>query len=93
MFGTVKAVPSIVARDAYMVNTIWAGRDAALVALSSNQLVKAGANLRQVIGVPASTANDTALSSVNNTDYLHMTSATFDQAGIIVANALLASGW
>lgn len=85
--------PTRTARDAYMVNTIWAGRDAALVALSSNQLVKAGANLRQVIGVPSSTANDTALNSVNNVDYLHMTSATFDQAGIIVANALLAAGW
>ncbi len=81
------------ARDTHMVNTIWAGRDAALASLSGNPLVKAGANLRQAIGVPASTANDTAISSVNNVDYVHMTSATFDQAGVIVANALGLAGW
>lgn len=85
--------PTRVQRDNHMVNVVWAGRDDALLALASNPLVRAGANLRQAIGVPASTANDTALNSVNNVDYVHMTSATFDQAGIIVANALLASGW
>ncbi len=85
--------PTRVQRDNHMVNVVWAGRDDALLALASDPLVRAGANLRAVIGVPASTANDTALSRVNNIDYVHMTSATFDQAGVIVASALQAAGW
>lgn len=85
--------PTRTSRDTFMTNVLWLGRDTALNNLVGNPLVKAGANLREAIGVPASTPNDTALNSVNNVDYLHMTSGTFDQAGVIVAKALQDAGW
>lgn len=81
------------ARDAFMTGVIRAGRSDALTAMAGNSLVKSGADLRAAIGVPAASPNDTALSSVNNVDYLHLTSATYDQAGVIVDAALAAAGF
>lgn len=85
--------PKIAARDATMTGVIQAGRQDALAALSDNDLVRAGADLRAALGLPTATAVDTALNAVNNTDYLHLTSATYDQAGRFVAAALAAGGW
>ena len=81
------------ARDAFMTGVIQAGRSDALAAMAGNSLVKSGADLRAAIGVPAASPNDTALSSVNNVDYVHLTSATYDQAGVIVDAALAAAGF
>lgn len=85
--------PTIAARDATMTGVIQAGRNDALVALAGNPLVHAGADLRALIGVPTATADDTQLNSVNNTDYLHATSATFDQSGPYIADSLRLGGW
>ncbi len=85
--------PTITARDATMTGVIQAGQQAALAALSGNTLVRAGADLRAAMGVPTATAVDTALNAVNNTDYLHLTSASYDQAGAFVAAAFAAGGW
>ncbi len=81
--------PTIAARDATMTGVIQAGQRDALVALAGNSLVRAGADLRAALGVPSATATDTALNSVNNTDYLHLTSASYDQAGKFVAASLV----
>lgn len=85
--------PTIAARDATMVGVIQAGRNDALVALASNPLVRAGADLRAALGVPTASAVDTALNAVNATDYLHLTSATYEQCGPIIAAAFGAGGW
>jgi hypothetical protein len=85
--------PTIADRDATMTGVIQAGRADALAALASNPLVKPGADLRAALGVPTATAIDTAPNSVNATDYLHATSATYDQAGTYVAASLASSGW
>ena len=85
--------PTITARDATMTGVIQAGQQDALSALSGNGLVRAGADLRAVLGVPTATAVDTTLNAVNNTDYLHLTSASYDQAGPYVAAAVAAGGW
>lgn len=85
--------PTITARDATMTGVIQAGRQDALAALSGNGLVRAGADLRAALGVPTATAVDTTLNAVNNTDYLHLTSASYDQAGQFVAAAFAAGGW
>ncbi len=85
--------PTIAARDATMTGVIQAGRQDALTALAGNSLVRSGADLRASIGIPTATAVDTALNSVNSTDYLHLTSATYDQAGPYVAAAFAAGGW
>lgn len=85
--------PTIAARDATMTGVIQAGQQAALAALSSNPLVSAGADLRAALGVPTATAVDTTRNAVNNSDYLHLTSATYDQAGAYVAAAFAAGGW
>lgn len=84
---------AIAARDATMTGVIQAGRQDALSALSGNPLVRAGADLRAALGIPAATANDTASNAVNNGDYVHLTSATYDQAGPYVAAAFAAGGW
>lgn len=84
---------TIAARDATMTGVIQAGRADALAALSGNPLVHAGADLRALLGVPNATSDDTALNSVNNTDYLHLTSATYDQAGKFLAAGYAAGGW
>jgi len=70
-----------------------AGQQDALTALAGNPLVHAGADLRAALGVPTATSVDTTRNAVNNTDYLHLTSATYDQAGPIVAAAFAAGGW
>lgn len=85
--------PTITARDATMTGVIQAGRQDALAALSSNGLVRAGADLRAALGVPIATTVDTTRNAVNATDYLHLTSATYDQAGPFVAEAFAAAGW
>jgi hypothetical protein len=85
--------PTIAARDATSVGVIQAGRNDALAALAGNPLVKAGADLREALGVPLASSSDLALSAVNATDYLHATSATYDQIGPIVSAALEAGGW
>lgn len=85
--------PTIAARDATMTGVIQAGQRDALAALSANALVRAGADLRTALGVPTATAVDTTRNAVNNTDYLHLTSATYDQAGPFVAAAFAAGGW
>lgn len=85
--------PTIAARDATMVNVVQAGRNDALAALAGNSLVRAGADLRASLGVPTATAIDTTLNAVNNTDYVHLTSASYDQAGPFVAAAFAAGGW
>ena len=85
--------PTITARDATMTGVIQPGQQDALAALSGNSLVRAGADLRAALGVPTAKAVDTALNAVNNSDYLHLTSATYDQAGPYVAAAFAAGGW
>jgi hypothetical protein len=85
--------PTIAARDATMTGIIQAGQQDALAALASNPLVHAGADLRASLGLPTATAVDTTLNAVNNTDYLHLTSATYDQAGPYVSAAFAAGGW
>ena len=84
---------TITTHDATMTGVIQAGRADALAALAGNTLVRAGADLREAIGVPTATAVDTTRSAVNSTDYLHATSATYDQIGPIVAAAFAAGGW
>lgn len=84
---------TITARDATMTGVIQAGRTDALAALAGNPLVRSGADLRALIGIPAATADDTARNAVNATDYLHATSATYDQAGPLVDAAFAAGGW
>ena len=85
--------PTIAARDATMVNVIQAGRNDALAALAGNPLVRAGADLRAALGIPVATADDTMRNAVNNIDYLHLTSATYDQAGQHCSDAYAAGGW
>lgn len=85
--------PAIDAREATMSGVIQAGRADALAALAGNPLVHAGADIRTALGIPNATADDTARNAVNNTDYLHLTSATYDQAGPFVAAAFAAGGW
>jgi hypothetical protein len=85
--------PTIAARDATMTGVLQAGQQDALAALSGNGLVRAGADLRAALGVPAASAVDTTLNAVNSTDYLHLTSASYDQAGQFVAAAFAAGGW
>lgn len=84
---------TITSRDATMTGVIQAGQQDALAALAGNSLVKAGADLRTALGVPAASAVDTTRNAVNNSDYLHLTSATYDQAGPYVAAAFAAGGW
>lgn len=85
--------PTIAARDATMTGIIQAGQQDALAALSGNPLVIAGADLRAALGVPTATAIDTTKNAVNNSDYLHLTSATYDQAGAFIAAAFALGGW
>ncbi len=85
--------PTIAARDATMTGILQAGQQDALAALSGNSLVRSGADLRASLGIPAATAVDTTRNAVNATDYLHLTSATYDQAGPYVAAAFAAGGW
>lgn len=84
---------TITARDATMTGVLQAGQQSALAALAGNPLVHAGADLRAALGVPTATADDTQRNAVNNADYLHLTSATYDQAGLYVAAAFAAGGW
>lgn len=85
--------PTIAARDATMTGVIQAGQQDAIAALAGNGPVRVGADLRAALGVPTATAVDTARNAVNATDYLHLTSATYDQAGQFVAAAFAAGGW
>lgn len=85
--------PTIAARDATMTGVVQAGQADALAVLASNVLVHAGADLRAALGVPTATAVDTTQNAVNNTDYLHLTSATYDQAGAFVAASFASGGW
>lgn len=85
--------PTIAARDATMTGVIQLGQQDALAALASNPLVRAGADLRAALGLPVASAVDTTLNAVNSTDYLHLTSASYDQAGPFVAAAFAAGGW
>lgn len=85
--------PTIASRDATVTGVIQAGRQDALTALAGNPLVRSGADLRSAIGIPAVAALDTDTSAVNGVDYLHLTSATYDQAGSYVAAAFAAGGW
>lgn len=82
--------PTIAARDATIVNVVQAGIERGLRTIPG---ARRGANLRGALGIPAASASDLALNAVNNTDYLHLTSATYDQCGPIVAAALEAGGW
>lgn len=85
--------PTIADRDATMTGVVQAGRADALAALSTNALVHSGADLRASLGVPIATSVDTTNNAVNNTDYLHLTSATYDQAGAFVAASFAYGGW
>lgn len=85
--------PTIDAREATFTNVLLPGRLDALAALAGNPLVKQGANLRASLGLLTASAVDTTLNAVNNSDYLHMTSATYDQAGPYVDASLAAGGW
>lgn len=84
--------PTIDAREATFTNVLLPGRLDALAALAANPLVKQGANLRTSLGLLTATAVDTAI-GVNNTDYLHQTSATYDVSGPYVDASLAAGGW
>ena len=84
---------TINARDSTMVNVLIAGRQDALTTLAGNALVKVGADLRTALGVPVASAVDTTRNAVNSTDYVHLTSATYDQAGAFVDAAFAAGGW
>lgn len=85
--------PTISLRDATMTGVIQAGQQDAIAELSASAMVHAGADLRDALGVPAASANDTVRNAVNATDYLHLTSATYDQAGAYVAAAFANGGW